>query len=131
VVADLAVLGARRIVRVGTAVAQDLPPGEIVVAESVSGHDGTSRALGGGEPDPALTTALADAGARRAALVSVDVLGNPAAQLADLQSAAVLAAAARAGLAAASLVAVVEHLGIPPSAETEQTLGRIALAALG
>lgn len=131
VVADLAALGAKRIVRVGTAVARDLSPGEIVVAEPVSGRDGTSRALGGGDPDPVLTTALAGAGARRMPLVSVDVLGSPAAALADLQSAAVLAAAARGGLAAASLVVVVEHLGAPPPAEAEQALGRIALAALG
>jgi len=131
VVADLAALGARRIVRVGTAVAPGRTPGEILVAETVAGRDGTSGALGPATPDPGLTAALAAAGARGVALESVDWLdGAPVGTATDLQSAAVLAAAARAGVAAASLVAVVESLASSPSEAAERELGRIALAAL-
>ena len=136
VVADLAALGARRVVRVGTALSAALPLGEIVVAERILASDGTSRALGGGEPDPRLTEALAGAGARRVTLLSVDVLGPEGedALVIDLQTAAVIAAASRAHIAAASIVAVTEcegvRIGAEALAEAEQGLGRIALGAL-
>src|SRR5437763_17199858 len=64
VIAELADLGARRLLRVGTcgALDQTLDLGQLlIVAEAIS-CDGTSRALGGGDTiaaDPALVAALA------------------------------------------------------------------------
>ena len=62
VVAELIALGARRLVRVGTAAALGATPlGALVVAEAVLAVDGASRALGAGErvaADAALTRAL-------------------------------------------------------------------------
>jgi hypothetical protein len=93
--------------------------------------DGASRALGAGarvEPDGTLAAALqAD---RAGVLASADVPSpHPAwAALAfDLESAAVLAAAARAGVAAACLVAI--EGPVDPESVAER-LGRGALPAL-
>src|SRR5688572_15555744 len=62
VVAELIELGARRLVRVGTAAALGTTPlGALVVAEAALAADGTSRALGAGdrvEADATLTSAL-------------------------------------------------------------------------
>jgi uridine phosphorylase len=60
---ELAGLGVRRAIRVGTcgALAQDLQHGELVVAGDALAEDGASRALGAGEaaePDAELTAAL-------------------------------------------------------------------------
>lgn len=142
VIADLATLGARRVVRVGTAAALDrsVALGALIAAEVVVGRDGTSRALGADErqpADPALVGGLVAAGARLGTLLSVDVPAEagPEATAVDLESAAVLAAAARAGLRAASLVAVTERgderIDSEGLAAAERELGRIALAALG
>jgi len=134
VVCDLATLGARRIVRVGTASSPVDALGTILVAETVVGRDGTSAALGAAAPDPGLTEALAAAGGRRTTLDSVDWLESPE-RATDLQSAAVLAAAARAGVPAAALVAVTrageEAIDPDALAVAEQELGRIAVQALG
>jgi uridine phosphorylase len=112
VVAELHRLGLRRAVRIGRAWALDgaLRAGELVAASAVVAYDGTSRALGAGEriePDPALTAALG--GDRSGVIASADVehLDDASGALAfDLESAAVLAAAARAGFPAACLVAI-------------------------
>jgi uridine phosphorylase len=61
---ELAELGVRRAIRVGTcgAIDPDLGHGELVVAGEVLAEDGSSRALGAGEtvaPDPELTARLA------------------------------------------------------------------------
>src|SRR5918994_98019 len=65
VVAELVELGARRLVRVGTAAAPGATPlGAHVVADAALACDGASRALGAGESvpaDPALRSALAAA----------------------------------------------------------------------
>jgi DeoD family purine-nucleoside phosphorylase len=63
VVEELARLGARRLVRVGTcgALARDLDLGQLLVAEEALAQDGASQALGAGQRvrgDAALTTAL-------------------------------------------------------------------------
>jgi uridine phosphorylase len=63
VLQELAELGVRRVVRVGTcgAVDPELEHGELVVARDALAEDGASRALGAGEtvePDPELTAAL-------------------------------------------------------------------------
>jgi uridine phosphorylase len=144
VVAELAALGARRVIRVGTASALgDTPLGAVVVVTSVLARDGTSRALGGGEelePDAALTAALAaqpDVLAGR--VVSVDVHARAGddrgALAADLTTAAVLAAASHAGVTAAAILGVTRAKGqhlIEEEAvnELESRLGSAALAAL-
>jgi uridine phosphorylase len=133
VVAELHRLGLRRAVRIGRAWALDgaLRAGELVVATAVVAYDGTSRALGAGariEPDPALTAALD--GDRSGLLASADVehVDDAAGALAfDLESAAVLAAAARAGIPAACLVAI--EGAVDPD-DVAARLGRAALAAI-
>jgi uridine phosphorylase len=133
VVAELQRLGLRRAVRIGRAWALDgaLRAGELVTATAVVAYDGTSQALGAGEriePDPALTAGLD--GDRSGLLASADVehVGDTAGALAfDLESAAVLAAAARAGIPAACLVAI--EGAVDPD-DVAARLGRAALAAL-
>jgi uridine phosphorylase len=133
VVGELQALGLRRAVRIGRAWAVDgtLRAGELIAATSVLAADGASRALGAGaqvEPDAALAGALT---ADRAGVVaSADVPhADPAwdALAFDLESAAVLTAAARAGVAAACLVAI--EGPVDPDAIAER-LGRGALPAL-
>ena len=133
VVGELHALGLRRAVRIGRAWAIDrsLRGGELVVATAVLAGDGASRALSAPDrlvPDPVMTAALqAD---REGELASVDLPDSEpgAGALAfDLESAAVLAAAARAGIPAACLVAV--EGAADPEAVAER-LGRGALPAL-
>ena len=133
VIAELHALGLRRAVRIGRAWALDaaLRAGELVAASAVIANDGASRALGAGariEPDPALAAALR--GDRSGVLASVDVAHaqDVAGALAfDLESAAVLAAAAGAGIPAACLVAI--EGAVDPDAVAAR-LGRAALAAI-
>jgi uridine phosphorylase len=133
VVAELYVLGLRRAVRIGRAWAIDgtLRAGELVVATAVLAADGASRALGAAariEPDAALTARLR--GDRSGVVASADVPRADAAWDAlafDLESAAVLAAAARAGIPAACLVGI-EGPGGPE--DVAERLGRGALPAL-
>jgi len=133
VVGELHALGLRRAVRIGRAWALDgsLRAGELVAATAVVAGDGASRALGAGErvvPDPVLTDALqAD---REGELTSVDLpdaVPDGATLAFDLESAAVLAAAARAGMPAACLVAV--EGDVDPE-EVAERLGQGALPAL-
>jgi purine-nucleoside phosphorylase len=134
VVSELHALGLRRAVRIGRAWAVDgtLRAGELVAATAVLAGDGASRALGAGarlEPDAALAAALR--GDREGVLASADVArADPSWEGAvafDLESAAVLAAAARAGIPAACLVAIEGPLEPDDVAER---LGRAALPAL-
>jgi uridine phosphorylase len=133
VVGELHALGLRRAVRIGRAwaVGGTLRAGELVAATAVLARDGASRALGAADrlvPDAALTAALqAD---REGVLASVDLPESAPGDgpLAfDLESAAVLAAAARAGIPAACLVAI--EGGADPEGVAER-LGRGALPAL-
>jgi uridine phosphorylase len=133
VVAELQALGLRRAVRIGRAWALDpaLRAGELVAASAVIANDGASRALGAGvriEPDPALAAALR--GDRSGVLASADVAEaqrTADAVAFDLESAAVLAAAARAGIRAACLVAI--EGAVDPD-HVAARLGRAALAAI-
>jgi uridine phosphorylase len=133
VVAELHALGLRRAVRIGRAWALDgtLRAGELVAATAVIAADGTSRALGAGariEPDGALRAQLR--GDRSGVLASADVeLADDGwdALAFDLESAAVLAAAARAGIPAACLVAIE---GPVEPEDVAERLGRAALPAL-
>jgi purine-nucleoside phosphorylase len=145
VVTELAALGLRRAVRVGRAWALDgaVRPGELVAVAAALCGDGTSRALGAGaraHPDARLTAALDGAG-RLGLVASGDVPeADPAwaregAIAFDLETAAVLAAAQRAGIAAAGLVAVAGDGAAlapddPAHAVVAERLGRAALAAL-
>ena len=148
VVAELVGLGARRLVRVGTAAGLGTTAlGAVVAVEAALAGDGTSRALGAGErveADPALTAALAAAGgARRGRVASGDVHDARTAEewarrgalAADLATAAILTAAARLGAAGAAVVVVTRtggrRLADAELEAAETTLGRIAAAALG
>src|SRR5690242_20244179 len=148
VVAELVGLGARRLVRVGTAAGLgDTPLGAIVAVEAAIARDGASRALGAGErvaADPSLTAALAAGGdARRGLIASGDVHDPDDAQAwaragalaADLTTAATLAAAVRLGAAAAAVVAVTRaggrRLDDAGLEAAERELGRLGAAALG
>jgi uridine phosphorylase len=133
VVGELHGLGLRRAVRIGRAwaVGGTLRAGELLAATAVLAGDGASRALGAADrlvPDAVLTAALqAD---REGELASVDLPESAPAEGAlafDLESAAVLAAAARAGIPAACLVAI--EGGADPEGVAER-LGRGALPAL-
>jgi uridine phosphorylase len=144
VVAELVALGARRLVRAGTAAGLGATPlGALVVAEEAIAADGASRALGAGDrvrADAGLTAGLQ--GDVRGLVASADV-HDPAlagawtaagALAADLATAAVLAAAARAGAAGAAVLGVTraggERLGDPELEPLEAALGAAALAAL-
>ena len=142
VVEELIALGARRLVRVGTC-RSDLPLASLVIAETVLAEDGASRALGAaGElaADPDLLAALLAAGngAVTGRVLTTDLYYGAAAagdELAvDLTSGAVLAVAARHGLAAACVLAVSERGGERLDADAieavEVELGRVGAAAL-
>jgi uridine phosphorylase len=121
VVGELAALGARRFVLVGTAAGVS---GLLVVADAVCA-DGTSRALGAGErvaPDAALLDALRDAGPA-GTVRSGDLLDGEGAR--DLETAAVLQATIRLGLPAAAIV-----VGDEADDDLVSAAGRAALSAL-
>jgi uridine phosphorylase len=160
VVAELIALGARRLVRLGTAAGLGATPlGALVVADAALAFDGASRALGAGEraeADAALTAALAracgadepppDAGqpplAFRGLVASADIhdpvlataWAEGGALAADLATAAVFAAAARQGVPAAAVLAVTrargERLADDALEPLEAALGAAGLAAL-
>jgi uridine phosphorylase len=129
VLTELAGLGVRRAIRVGTCVALDpaLKEGdEIIVAGALAG-DGVGSALepsGPIRPDPELTAALAHAApvGRTALVASTDLyydngserrlrwLGAGAAAV-DLTTAALLAVGRRSGVACASALVVAESAG--------------------
>lgn len=138
VVADLARLGARRIVRLGTCAALDggLAPGDLVAAGPVLALDGTSRCLGAGPQlrgDPALAGGLP-----AVALACTDLEGGAlpgGVAVRDRSSAAVLAAAAAGGAAAACLLIVTRDAAGSVLADealhaAEIDLGRLALSLL-
>ena len=153
VVEELIALGARRLVRAGTCRGLGgTRAGELVIAAAAICEDGTSRALGAGPtvvPDAVLTAALRSAapGARAGDVVSGDLfyerarragdVDRPAALATDLETAALFAVAASAGVPAAAILAVTRRadgeepgLGDDRMAELEAELGRAALAAL-
>ena len=145
VVAELVALGARRLVRVGTAAGRGATPlGALVVVEEAIAADGASRALGAGprvNADTDLTRALA--AGRRGLVASADIHDpvlaaewtRAGALACDLTSAAVLAAAARAGAAAAAVLGITraggERLDDAAFEALEAELGAVAIAALG
>lgn len=156
VIAELAELGARQFVRVGTcgALAPQLELGELIVATHALPRDGTSTALGAHEalaPDPGLTQALLDSapdGILSGAVVSTDLfydLPDAAAEAwsaagalsVDMETATLFALARRRGLRAASLLAVSDvsaparvRIGSEELVAAELRLGEVATAAL-
>lgn len=108
VLADLAELGVRRAVRIGTCASlSQLRLGELLVVEKANEQ----------APDPALTAALESAlqEAGKGAIASLDSLYRPErdlpsiqAEAADMQTAALLGGAAELGVAAAAVLVVTE-----------------------
>jgi uridine phosphorylase len=148
VTAELVALGARRLVRVGTAAGLgDTPLGALVVADRALADDGASRALGArGDvaADPVLTAALARGdGIVRGLVASADIHDpvlalrwtDAGALACDLSTAAVLAAGGRHGAAAAAVVGITragdDRLPEEELEALEAALGRAGAAALG
>jgi purine-nucleoside phosphorylase len=149
VLEDLAELGVRRAVRVGTCVAlsADLEPGELVLVGEAVAAGGSAGPLGVevGErvlPDGRLSDRIGDAlgpGHEPAAIASFDA--HPARQsprpevAADMQTAPLLAAAPALGIAAAALLIVTERAGgvgrldVEALAAVERAAGLAALGA--
>ena len=133
VLADLAALGVRRAIRVGTCVAlDDLALGTIVNCDRALAFDGTSRALGANPeavPDARLATKLRSLApaARRGTVASSDLvhdLGDHpetaarrrdwrdrGAIAAEMAAAALFAAGPRLGVATAGILVVTELAG--------------------
>jgi len=130
VVEELAALGARTIVRVGTcgALRDDLRLGEVIVVREALPGDGASRALGATGPvaaDPELTAALhraADGAARTGTALTTDLFydrngaherahageGAQAALVAEMEAATVLRLGELLGLRAGCLLGVTD-----------------------
>jgi purine-nucleoside phosphorylase len=157
VIAELADLGARTLLRVGTcgALVAGLALGDLLIATEALAQDGTSRALGAGErvaPSERLLAALADAagdtGAQRGAVVSTDLFydgpgreeerwaaGGAAAV--EMESATLFALARRREVAAGALLIVSDvlvggrqRIGIEELHAAEHRLGELAVRAL-
>jgi uridine phosphorylase len=153
VISELADLGARQLLRVGTCGALDgtLELGELLVASEAIAADGTSRALGVSDrvaPDADLLAALGTGGARTAVVVSTDLfyddryaverewVGAGAAAV-EMESATLFALAAKRGLRAGTLLVVSDQLvpvrvRISPDAlrEAELRMGEAGVLAL-
>jgi DeoD family purine-nucleoside phosphorylase len=149
VVEELIMLGARRLLRVGTcgALADGLELGQLLKASAALPEDGASRMLGARAPlapDPALQRGLQ---APEGVIVSSDLFYDPDPGRADrfraagavaieMEAATLFAVAARHGLAAAcvcvvsDIVATRERIGDEALLAAEQELGRVAFAAI-
>lgn len=123
VLRDLAELGLRRAVRIGTGTSlSDLAPGDLLIVGearpfrgSFVGAETTKEPPNPLRPDPALTAKLREAlpDARVGTAVSLDVLHDPAwkvpspaGDVADMQTAALLDTAADVGIEAAAVLIV-------------------------
>lgn len=140
VLADLAELGVRRAIRVGTCCGytEGLELGEMVtVAQAIAISD-TEDAI---DPAPGLTTALAET-MRSVVVASLDIhpgeaIATPTeAEVADMQTATLLARARALRIEAAALLIVTEKSGAAEVLsgelleQTEKRAGQIASAAL-
>jgi purine-nucleoside phosphorylase len=151
VLADLAELGVRRAIRVGSGTGHGdaAAAGELVLVERAvaGGGSSTSFGLAAGEqvaPDPDLTGALRESlgadtlGTAVASFDSASPAGDDLAEgfaVTDMQTVAVLARGRELGIAAAAVLIVVEAGGsgaIPDEAreDLERRAGRSAAAAL-
>jgi DeoD family purine-nucleoside phosphorylase len=156
VIAELAALGARTLIRVGTCggLAPSLQLGELIIASESIADDGTSRALGAGDrtrASPELSAALAaaaDGGARTGAVVSTDLFYDgpegseqrwlrAGALAVEMETATLFALAAHRGLRAGAVLIVSdillpERVRIDPDAlkRAEVKMGELAVQAL-
>jgi DeoD family purine-nucleoside phosphorylase len=156
VIWELAELGARRLLRVGTcgALAGDAELGDFVIAAEALADDGASRALGANDwvrSSPGLLEALKEAtpgAAHTARVVSSDLFYGGSAQsqrrwldagaiAVEMETATLFTLAGRLGLEAASVLIVSDVLGqarirITADAlrEAERRIGSVALRAL-
>ncbi|MDQ3725706.1 MAG: hypothetical protein M3335_07450 [Actinomycetota bacterium] len=125
VIGDLAELGVRRAIRIGTCSSSgELRPGELVLIRE-------ARAAAGGAalPDPSLTAALAErvgGSAREGAVASLDTLHRPgvdeppaAAEVADMQTAALFEAGTTLGVEVAAVLVVAHAAGVPDLGDEE------------
>jgi uridine phosphorylase len=147
VVAELSALGARRLIRIGTAAGLGATRlGALVAADAAIAGDGASRSLGAGDrvvADPELTAALAASADLRGLVASADIHDpvlaaawtDAGALACDLATAAVLAAASRHGAAAGAVLAVTrvgeERVGEDALSVAESRLGVVGAAAFG
>ncbi len=154
VIAELAELGVRRAIRIGTCVAldPDLEPGDALIVEAALVRDGTSAALTGADaarPDPDLTAELTARmpRARAAIVASTDLFYDPdpsrrgtwraaGAVAVDLAAATVLAAGGRAGVVTACALVVAESVSGERLTDERldaaaRELGELAVAAFG
>lgn len=156
VIAELADLGARRLLRVGTCCALDrsLQLGELVIAREALARDGTSRALGAGDrvaSSPELLAALtvaSEGATRTGGVVSTDLFYDDAGHEQDWAAAGALAVemetatlftlASRRGFDAGAVL-IVSDLMLPDRRRieveallrAERRLGELAVCALG
>jgi DeoD family purine-nucleoside phosphorylase len=155
VLQELAELGVRRAIRVGTCGALDpeLSHAELIIAGEALAEDGTSRALGADEvasADAELTARLAaehGGGLAPARVVSTDLFYGDGgdewrrrgAVAVEMEAATLFALAARLGLAAACVLAVSDtfengrrlRIDDQDLAEAAGEMGALAAAALG
>ncbi len=127
VLSELAMLGVRRAIRVGTCGALDpaLELGELIVATGAIPADGTSRRLGGEglvEPDPGLTAALEAEGVPGVRIASSDLFYDPdpapatewvsqGAAAVEMEAATLFALGPAEGVAVACLLTVSDVFG--------------------
>jgi uridine phosphorylase len=154
VIWELANLGARRFVRVGTcgAIDMSLTLGSLVIATEALSADGTSRALGAGDrvaPDPELVSALqAAAEAHAGAIATTDLFYDDRSGLeqrwaaagavaVEMETAALFALAAKRDLRAAALLTVSDvilptrvRIGEEQLRAAERRMGEVAIRAL-
>jgi DeoD family purine-nucleoside phosphorylase len=157
VIAELADLGARRLVRVGTcgALQPGLALGELLIASEAIPADGTSRALGGGDRVPATPNLLAAlttsaggaAGVHSGPVVSTDLFYDrrgleeewcrAGALGVEMEASTLFALAAARGFDAAALLVVSDlvlpsrvRIGADELRAAERRMGDLALRAL-
>ncbi len=148
---ELAMLGARRAIRVGTcgALNGELALGELVVAGEALAADGTSRALGAGEKATADATLTQALGADAKLVVSTDLFYEPeperehawreaGAVAVEMEAATLFAVGARHEIAVGCVLAVSdllsgpgrERIGEEELERAAKEMGRVALEAL-
>jgi uridine phosphorylase len=135
VLSDLAELGLRRAIRIGTcaALAPDLELGQLLTVTEAHAWGGPGiGAEAAVDPDPELAARLREtlgSGARAGSVASLDVLhidgasAAPAADAADMQTAALLARGPKLGVAVAAALVVTSRRG------TDLDDGEIEMAA--
>jgi purine-nucleoside phosphorylase len=147
VLEELIALGARRVIRVGTAgaLADDLALGDLLIADRALAADGTSLALGGGgrvRGDDTITRAMTTAappGTRVGTIVSSDLFYEPTderlsrwradgAIAVEMEAASLFTLGALRGVAVGCALAITDLLGGPRRRIEPEALGAAGLA---